>query len=91
MNENQTIEQEFEQLTPEELDARKKEMLSFYKEQIEFLEVQKQYESLAADVEEARLRRLIVMLKRAEIEQPRTLQPESDEEMEPQPRKLRKS
>ena len=58
------------ELTPELIAARKQEMLDFYKEQIEFMEVQLQFEKLGADIEEHRLRRLVAMVRQAQIQSP---------------------
>lgn len=44
--------------TAEEILAYKNNMLKFYKEQIPFLESQKKYETLKADIEEAKYRQL---------------------------------
>ncbi len=63
---DQTEERE---LTKEEIKARKQQMLAFYNEQIDFLKVQKEFETLSADIEEARLKRLAIQTKRAELEQ----------------------
>lgn len=71
--ENAFTEETFDQavgITPEEVHARKQEMLEFYKEQIEFLNVQLEFEKLTADVEEQRLRRLVAMVRQAQIQTP---------------------
>lgn len=44
--------------TAEEILAYKNNMLKFYKDQIPFLESQKKYETLKADIEEAKYRQL---------------------------------
>lgn len=44
--------------TTEEILAYKNNMLKFYKDQIPFLESQKKYETLKADIEEAKYRQL---------------------------------
>ena len=46
-----------ENLSAEELDARKEEMKSFYDSSIPYLESQLKYEQLLTDVEEARFKR----------------------------------
>ncbi len=46
-----------ENLSAEELDARKEEMKTFYDESIPYLESQLKYEKLLTDVEEARFKR----------------------------------
>ena len=67
------------ELTPELLAARKEEMLSFYKEQIEFMDVQLQFEKLGADIEEHRLRRLVAMVRQAQIQSPQEPQEPGEE------------
>lgn len=69
---NQNVE-----LTPEELEARKAEMLDFYKEQTEFMSVQMEFEKLSADIEEHRLRRLVALVRQAQLSNPA---PEEEEE-----------
>jgi hypothetical protein len=49
--------------TAEEIKAYKNNMLKFYGEQIPFLESQKRYETLKADIEEAKYRQLENRLK----------------------------
>lgn len=66
------------ELTPELIAARKQEMLDFYKEQIEFMEVQLQFEKLGADIEEHRLRRLVAMVRQAQIQSPQEPGEESE-------------
>ena len=73
------------QLTPEEIAARKQEMLDFYKEQIEFMKVQHEFEKLSADIEDERLRRMVAMIRQAQLQTP----PESQEEEEERPAKKR--
>ena len=46
-----------ENLSAEELDARKEEMKRFYDESVPYLESQLKYEKLLTDVEEARFKR----------------------------------
>lgn len=51
-------EQTNQEPTAEEILAYKNNMLKFYKDQIPFLESQKKYETLKADIEEAKYRQL---------------------------------
>jgi hypothetical protein len=51
---NQPEEQE---LTQEELTARKEEMKKFYEDSIPYLEAQAKYEKLLTDIDEARFKR----------------------------------
>jgi len=56
MEENFTEEEV--QLSKEQLEARRKEISSFYKSNIPHLKVQKEYEQLLTDIEELRARRV---------------------------------
>lgn len=56
--------------TPEELKQYRKNMLEFYKEQIPLLKNQKEYESLLADIEDAKLRRLTAIIRQAHLMNP---------------------
>jgi hypothetical protein len=68
---------ENQQFTAEEMAAKKTELIDSYKEQSEFLEVQLKYETLTADIEEQRLRRLVATMRQAQIMAPA---PEESEE-----------
>lgn len=46
-----------EELSPEELEARRDEMKEFYEKSIPYLEAQSKYEALLTEVEEARFKR----------------------------------
>ena len=50
-------QQEFEQLTEEQLKERKEEMLNFYKESMPYLEAQLSYEKTLTEIEEQRFKR----------------------------------
>lgn len=56
-----------EQLSAEEIKARKQEMLNFYKDSMEYLEAQHKYEKLLADIDEARLRRASIQMQFAQL------------------------
>lgn len=58
------------QLTPEELETRKQNLIRFYKDQIEFLTPQKNYEELITELEELRTRRMYAQMKQAEMMAP---------------------
>jgi len=77
------------QLTPEEIATRKQEMLEFYKEQIEFMKVQHEFEKLSADIEDERLRRMVAMIRQAQIQSPPSEEDESEEAMPPKKRSLK--
>ncbi|TXG79952.1 MAG: hypothetical protein E6R13_09060 [Spirochaetes bacterium] len=50
-------------LTPEEIAKRKKDLIKFYKDQIELLKPQNEYYDLLATIEESKLRRLVAMMR----------------------------
>lgn len=58
--------------TPEEMAQMRAKLKIYYKEQIEVLKSQKEYELLLSDIEEARLKRLLSIMKMAQLK----LQPE---------------
>jgi hypothetical protein len=78
------------ELSHEEIAARKEEMLNFYKDQIEFLKVQIEFETLTADIEDARLRRLVAMVRQAQIQSPSEPESEGSANGEKPKRTLRK-
>ena len=49
---------ENQDLSPEEIEKRKQEMLSFYKESVPYLEAQLSYETLLVQLDEVRVRRI---------------------------------
>ena len=68
------------QFTAEEIAARKQEMLEFYKEQIDFMSVQHEFEKLSADIEDQRLRRMVAMVRQAQLQTP----PEEEDDDQPE-------
>lgn len=56
-----------EDLTPEELEARREEMKSFYEKSVPYLEAQAKYEKLLTEVEEARYKRATMQLQYASM------------------------
>lgn len=77
------------QLTPEEIATRKQEMLDFYKEQIEFMKVQHEFEKLSADIEDERLRRMVAMIRQAQLQTPPSEEEETDQPASPKKRSLK--
>jgi hypothetical protein len=69
-----------EQLTPEELEARRLEMQDFYEKSVPFLEAQSKYEKLLTEIEEARYKRATMQIQYANIVAA-TQQPEEDDEL----------
>jgi len=68
------------QFSAEEIAARKQEMLDFYKEQIAFKTVQHDFEKLSADIEEQRLRRMVAMVRQAQLQTP----PQEEDDDQPE-------
>jgi hypothetical protein len=56
--------------TPEQIEEKKAELMAFYREQIEVLQLQKDYETLATEIEELRTRRLMAQVRQAQIVAP---------------------
>ena len=80
-----------ENLSPEELTAKKEEMLQFYKESMPYLEAQLNYEKMLSEIDEMRLKRTHIQMQYAQMMAP----PEEEENpsMEapmPKPSKKRK-
>lgn len=61
------MENQQKEMSPEEMAERKFKLTRFYKEQIEFLKVQLSYESLLADIEDARARATFAQVKVAQM------------------------
>lgn len=72
------------ELTPEQIAVRKQEMLDFYNEQIDFMQVQLEFEKLSADIEEHRLRRLLSIVRQAQIQSPSEPDEEVSEQKQPE-------
>jgi hypothetical protein len=75
--EEETVQEQF---TAEEIAARKQEMLRFYKEQIDFMKVQYEFEKLSADIEDERLRRMVAMVRQAQLQSP----PQDEDDDQPE-------
>lgn len=54
-----------EELTPEQLEARRDEMKQFYENSLPYLEAQAKYEKLLTEVEEARYKRATMQIQYA--------------------------
>ena len=74
-----------DEMTQEEYELKKIEMLQHFNKEIEFLKVQKEYESLITDIEDLRLRRALMQQKLASV-----FAPAPEETEEPKPRNLKK-
>lgn len=87
-----------DELTPEELEARRDEMKEFYEKSIPYLEAQSKYETLLTEVEESRFKRATMQMQYAnmmaaaqgpedeEFERP-TSASEYSEQLTPEPKK----
>jgi hypothetical protein len=58
------------EITPEEYESRKAEMMIHFQKEMEFLKVQKEYETLISDIDEQRLRRALIQQKLASVYAP---------------------
>lgn len=59
-----------ENLSPEELAAKKEEMLAFYKESMPYLEAQLAYEKMLSEIDETRLKRTQIQMAYAQMMAP---------------------
>ena len=86
-------QEEGEKLSPEEMDRRKKEMLTFYNESMPYLEAQLGYETKLMEVDEVRFKRLQISMQSAMMLSQSEQQEEYPEEYpekvphEPEPKK----
>lgn len=78
--------EENKELTPEEVKERKEKLVQYYTEQVEFLTVQLEYETLVTQIEEQRAKRLQYQVMVANM-----LADEPEEEEEEKPRTLKRS
>jgi hypothetical protein len=76
-----------DEMTHEEYESKKSEMIAHFTNEIEFLKVQKEYETLVTDIEELRMRRALMQQKLASVFAPA---PEEQEEEQPRTRQLKK-
>jgi hypothetical protein len=75
-------QQDFEQMTEDQLKERKDEMLSFYQESMPYLEAQLSYEKTLTEIEEHRFKRATYQMQWAMMMQssdPETSEPEGSE------------
>jgi len=84
--------QQEQELSHEELIARKEEMKQFYTESLPYLEAQLTYEKLLTDIEETRFKRASFQYQFAMMtQQPNAEQEENDLETKAPERKLKKN
>ena len=87
-----------ENLSPEELTAKKEEMLQFYKDSMPYLEAQFEYEKMLSEIDEMRLKRTQIQMAYAQMMAPPEEEPMPEpegvmrgtHEMPPKPSKKRK-
>jgi len=92
---------ENQQLTPEQMEEKKKEMMAFYEESMPYLEAQFNYEKILADIDEVRLKRTQIQIQFAMLAQQEDMREEPEvpeapikpikEESKTSSRKLKKS
>jgi len=73
---------ENQQLTPEQMEEKKKEMMAFYEESMPYLEAQFKYEKVLADIDEVRLKRTQIQMQFAMLAQQNPEMEEVEEEHE---------
>jgi hypothetical protein len=81
-------EQEMEQMSPEDLAKKKKEMLDFYTESIPYLDAQHKYEETLMKLDEVRFKRAQIQMQFAMM---MNSPEEMEEEPEPQPQPKKRS
>lgn len=80
--------EENKELTPEEVKERKEKLVQYYTEQVEFLTVQLEYETLVTAIEEQRAKRLQFQVMVANM---LAQDDEEEEEEDLKPRTLKRS
>lgn len=91
---NKTTEQD--ELTPQQIETMRKNMVAYYKEQINTLKLQAEYEKLLADIEESRAKRVMNSIRIAQMmagprQEEEEEEPEAQDQPQPEePRKPRK-
>lgn len=72
-----------ENLSPEELAAKKEEMLEFYKESMPYLEAQLAYEKMLSEIDETRLKRTQIQMAYAQMMAPPEEEIEREDSIRP--------
>lgn len=80
--------EENKELTPEEVKERKEKLVQYYTEQVDFLTVQLEYETLVTAIEEQRAKRLQFQVMVANM---LAQDDEEEEEEDLKPRTLKRS
>jgi hypothetical protein len=61
------MSEEKKELTPEQIEDNRKKVIAYYKKQAEVLEYQAKYETLLADIETSRARRMEMIIRQAQM------------------------
>jgi len=87
MSKETNQEDKVKEITPEELKKRREGIIKHYKDQISVLTLQLDYEKLLADIEQARAKRMEMIIRQAQMQAgPPEEEPETDvAERDPQP------
>ena len=81
----ETNQETAEQLTPEQLKKRRDDLVNYYKNQTLVLEAQFKYETVMADIEEARVKRMTMIMRQAQMAAPQQEEEEEDDSLTPDP------
>ena len=76
----ETNQETVENLTPEQLEQRRTNLVKYYEKQVYVLKAQLAYETMLADIEEQRVKRMTMIMRQAQMAAP---QQEEEEEEEP--------
>ena len=82
------------ELNPEELEAKKKEMLQFYKQSMPYLKAQLSYEQMLFEIDEIRFKRTQIQMQYAMMMNPPEIPDQeegSDADIDTKKRKLKKT
>jgi hypothetical protein len=88
MTTEETVERE---PSPEEIQEMRERMTAYYDNQIPFLEKQLKYETLLADIEMARAKRIEMTIRIAQMTMGPQEEEETPEPTQEKPRKLKKT
>ncbi len=86
MQETEPTMEDMEQLSPDELAAKKKEMLDFYNESMPYLDAQLSYEKKLAEIDEVRFKRSQIQMQFAMM-----MNPPEEEQEKPEPESKKRS
>jgi hypothetical protein len=82
--------QQEQQLSPEEIAVKKKEMLDFYRDSMIYLNAQSEYEEVLLKLDEIRFKRAQIQMQYAMMSQQMAEEDESEEEAPAKERTLKK-